>query len=471
MINLYNDATKKIYPKLPLFLKNICASIADIHNEHLRYGKIFEKYYSFLKKSENFSLSELIIYQNEELKCLIKHCYENVPYYIELFREMGITPDDINSVEDLKKLPILTKETVIKNREKIFATNYKKSDTIPIHTSGSSGKRLNFWVSKEAWQKEYAFVWARRYIGFARNEKILNFSNSNILMPLKQTKPPFWVKSYFSKQVIFSQYHINNKNLKEYVKALNDLEYEYIIGFASTIYILANYIYENNIKLNKYPNKIFTSSATIFDYQRILIEQVFNCKIFDSYGSTELASLLTQCKYGKYHINYEYGITELKEINRENDEIQYEIISTGFLNKAFPLLRYKIGDYVSIKKEQMECKCGNVGPTIERINGRVEDIIITPSGNKIGQLAYIYYDTPNIKEGQIIQEKLDELTIKIVKRETYSKLDEDRLLNKLKNRLGDEFKYNLVYIDKIPRDLSGKFRGVISKLGNQGDDI
>lgn len=471
MINLYNDISKKIYPNLPLFFKNICASIGDIQNEHLRYGKVFEKYYNFLKKSENFSLNELINYQNEELKLLIKHCYENVPYYTELFREIGIIPDDIDSKEDLEKLPILTKETVIKNKEKFFPTNYKKSDTIYMHTSGTTGKRFGFWVSKEAWQKEYAFVWARRYIGVSRNDRMLNFSNSNILVPLKQTKPPFWVKSYFSKQVIFSQYHMSDKNLKEYVKALNNLEYEYIIGFASTIYIVANYIYENNIKLDKYPKRIFTSSATIFDYQRTLIEQVFNCKIFDSYGSTELASLLTQCEYGKYHINYEYGITELKEINRENDEIEYEIISTGFLNKAFPLLRYKIGDYISVKKEQKQCKCGSAGLTIEKINGRVEDMIITPSGNKIGQLAYIYYDTPNIKEGQIIQEKLNELTIKIVRRETYSKVDEDRLLNKLNNRLGDEFKYNLVYVDEIPRDSSGKFRGVISMLGNQGDDV
>jgi len=454
---------KKIYYKSPHIVKNVLASIIGFKNHKKRYGKHFSEYYNFLNNSKDFTLSQLKEYQFKELIKLIKHCYNKVPFYNQLFDNLNISINNISSIDDIEKIPIIDKDTILKNKDEFISRNYNKKKLIPMHTSGTSGSGLQFYVSLKAWQKEYAFVWARRRNGVQKGEKRLTFNGRSII-PFEKEKPPFWINNYYSNQILFSQYHMTEKNLKYYTEKINKTNYKYIEGYPSTIYIIADYILENNITLNNYPKKIFTSSETLFEWQRDVIEKAFKSRIFDSYGTSELTTLITECEYGNYHLNYEYGITELKKISREDNEVKYELISTGFLNKAFPLLRYKIGDYILIDESIKSCKCGAPGPVIQRIEGRMEDIIVTPSGRKIGRLDHIFKDMEKIKESQIVQETRDEISIKVVKRKGYSLKDEKKLLNEFKERLGEEIEYNIEYVKNINRTSSGKFKAVISKV-------
>lgn len=460
-MKLENKITHEIYDRSPYFLKNIFASLVGLKNKRNRYSKTFRNHCDLLNAKMNFSLTELKSYQLSKFKELVDYVYHNIEYYNNLFNQLNLTPKDFNNLEDIKKIPYLTKEKVRSNQEIINNTNLNDK-LISTHTSGTTGSSLIFNITKEAMQKEYAFVWTR---GRKNNysEKNLTFNGRSII-PINQIKPPFWIYNFPLKQILFSQYHMNDKNLKYYIKKINKSDFSYIEGYPSTLYIISDYINKNDINLDSYPEFIYTSSETLYEWQRDSIEKAFNSRIFDLYGTAEKTIMITECEYGNYHVNYEYGITEFEIIEETDKYKKCELIGTGFLNKAFPLLRYKTGDYVLINKNKNECECKMKGPIIERIEGRMEDIIITPDNRKIGRLDHIFKDMINIKESQIIQEEKDKLIVKIVKRNDYTLEDENLLYNELTNRLGNEFTYKFKYVDKIQRTSSGKFKAVISKI-------
>ncbi|MBI4283377.1 MAG: hypothetical protein HY663_02770, partial [Chloroflexi bacterium] len=175
------------------------------------------------------------------------------------------------------------------------------------------------------------------------------------------------------------------------------------------------------------------------------------------------ASLAVQCSANNYHFVPEYGIVELLPIEENPTYIRAEIVSTSFLNMAMPMIRYRLNDHVMMYKGK-SCPCGRPGHVIKQIDGRIEDVIVTPEGNLIGRMDHIFKDMVNIKESQIVQDSIDSLTVKVVKRPSYTGRDEDTLMHELTSRLGKHISIRFDYMEFIPRTASGKFRAVVSHL-------
>ena len=138
----------KLYKKLPYVLQNLACTMYGLKEYYYRYGKFFKKWQQNLRYTEFYTSNEIIKYQEDRLKELIKNAYENVPYYTEIFNDRGLTPDDIKTIEDLKKLPILTKEIINDNRDKFVNLKYKKG-LYKKNTSGTTGSSLQFYSTKK----------------------------------------------------------------------------------------------------------------------------------------------------------------------------------------------------------------------------------------------------------------------------------------------------------------------------------
>jgi len=216
-----------------------------------------------------------------------------------------------------------------------------------------------------------------------------------------------------------------------------------------------------------YPKAIITSAETLLDYQRDIIERAFKCKVYDQYGCTEQSLFVSQCEKGTYHIHPEHGIVEI--INDQGDEVKPgemgKVVCTSFVNKAMPLIRYDLGD-TAIKGDDY-CVCGRKFPTIDKIYGRQDDFIHTPDGRKVGRLDPIFKGLSSIKLAQVIQTKLDEITVKLIPGQTYAHTDGQVVQEELQKRVGSQIKINVELVKEIEKTQAGKFRAVISMINKE----
>jgi phenylacetate-CoA ligase len=282
-----------------------------------------------------------------------------------------------------------------------------------------------------------------------------------MVVPFETTTPPFWIWNQAFKQLYLSSYHISESNALSYISAIQNHDIQYLLGYPSSLCALA----ENAINLQvELPSmKLVVSNAEpLFDFQRSIISKAFGCSVVNTYGMSELVCGASECGNGSMHLWPEAGVIEIMADDKDevvSSKLPGRIIATGLLNFDMPLIRYETGDRGSLKSEI--CICGRQLPLINEIEGRIDDMVITPDGRKIGRLDPIFKADIPIREAQIIQEKLDTLRVKYVPARDYR---HDDLLRKRLNEYLGEMKISLEQVESIPKGPNGKFKTIISLI-------
>ena len=255
------------------------------------------------------------------------------------------------------------------------------------------------------------------------------------------------------KRLLCSSYHLTLDNLGRYIDAIREFAPDFIHGYPSSVYLLAKQILDHGTAAPR-PRAVFTASETLLDFQRMAIEEAFGTKAFNWYGTTEFTNNIIECAQGSLHQRTDYGVLEL--LGNET------MIATGLNNRAMPLIRYKVGDDATHRDGTCPCACAF--PLIERIEGRVEDYVRTPDGRVVGRLDHIFKDVQHVREAQIVQTKLDELVLRIVRSDGFGPKDESIMIKEARMRLGDSIQIRFEFTDGIERTAAGKFRFIVSQL-------
>ncbi len=193
-----------------------------------------------------------------------------------------------------------------------------------------------------------------------------------------------------------------------------------------------------------------------------LIFQAFGCQFINTYGMSELVTAASECEYGRLHIWPEAGVAEILS---DTEDIQLpmgetgRIICTGLLNTDMPLIRYEVGDRGTL--DTGACNCKRNMQAFLKIEGRIDDVLITPDGRSVGRLDPVFKTDLDIREAQIVQESFDIVRLRFVPGPHFNNYDE--LVQRLQQRLGS-MHVILEPVDKIPRGANGKFKAVISKV-------
>lgn len=457
---------EKIFYNSPLFLKNIISSIYGWGQKKERYGEFYLSYLKFLKKSQNFSDEQLKEYQLKKLKDFFIYVETNCKYYRDLFNKIGFNANEFQGFNDIKLLPLLVKDKLRQETSKFITRKYTSDNVIWSHTSGTTGKALHFPLSKECFQREYAFrELHHNWAGIFRGDKIALCAGHPVTK-INSHKPPYWTYDYINNWLILSSYHLTENNLEYYLKELKKYKPDLIKGYPSSIYLLA--MANKYLGYNIQPKSVITASESLLDFQRNLIESSFNCKVFNWYGTAEMCGNIVECEEHKLHVKSEHSYLEFLDQNNNPAKPGEEgrIVCTGFGNYAFPLIRYDIGDIAILSKEQ-PCACGRKGTLVDKIIGRVEDYILTPDGRYIGRLDHIFKDSINVNNAQICQENINQVTILIEKNEKYNSTDELNILKMARLRMGNEIEIYFKYVSKISRLDNGKFRFIVSNIDNK----
>ena len=436
-------------------------SVKGIGLKTLMHYKVFRETYNFLKKSQWWNKEQIEKYQIQELSKLLIHAYDNVPYYTKIFDKLGLKPKDIKLISDLNKIPFLTKEITKENLEDLKAINYTKSKFEQLTTGGSTGQPLVFYVEKDvSLSKKMAFAklwmdWTNRSFF----DKCVYITGEDI---------PYKFK-LFGRNLILSSFFMNEEYLPIFIEKIRKLKPKHILGYPSAITNLAIYMKKNN--LSSFPNvkAIVCLAETLNEWQRNLLEEFFQCRVYNQYGLLESVALGGTCKYSNnFHMFPEFGIVELigkdgKLVTKEGE--MGEIVATSFISYIFPFIRYKTGDLGIYSSKK--CKCGRNYPLLSSIEGRLQEFLVSRTNklvNLTGAYGLIVKSSLNVIECQLYQETPGEIVINIVKEENYSDSDTKFILENFQKKLGDGFSFSVSFVDHIPLTPRGKYKFLIQRI-------
>lgn len=452
----------RIYAKSPVWIQNLGISAYGFVWKQRRFGGEFNSYVNGFIERETFTALDWHQYQTEKLRSLLVYADGHVPYYRDLFQQIGLARRDLQNFElmDLPKLPLLEKDMIRENPE-AFINAGKKYNT--YHTSGTTGTPLAIkWTNEtDRWNAAAYEARVRRWAGL--NYKMSRaMIGGRLVVPKGDAKPPFWRYNLAEKQLYMSAFHISPSNLADYATALNRFQPDYLVGYASSHYFLARMIDERNISMYQ-PKAILTSSEKLTDEMRAMLEKVYRCPVFDAYNGVEGSCLVSECEYHRLHVSPDVGIVEIVDERGQPlpaGEIG-EVVTTGFLNFDQPLIRYRMGDIASISVA--ECPCKRQMSIIEELVGRLEDVVIGSDGRETVRFHGIFVGLTHVKEGQIVQHDLADFEIRLVVDEGFDGDERQIIKKRFEERLG-LINLRFVYVENIERAQGGKFKAVISNV-------
>jgi phenylacetate-CoA ligase len=409
-------------------------------------------------RNEKKSLERLKREQNIKLQRLIQHAYENIPFYLQKFDQAGVRPGDIQTVDDLKKIPIITKDDfyAADPNDLIDRRIQDRSQLIPISTSGSSGKSLQFVVDNKYNQLRKA-QFLRPYLSNGHG-----IFDKNIWFRARiNSKKPF-----HQKLGLLREYQLKGgSNTADQIRKIQKIRPDIMRGYGSIFQLIAAKAQEDDIRLHS-PRTIFTDSELLHKELRLKIERAFGTEVIDVYGTFETENIAYECNHHKgYHMAIDCSVIEFIKDGMpvKAGEIG-EVVFTVLDNYTFPFIRYNIGDLASYSDQP--CTCGRTFPLMEISSGRASDFAILRSGDKIsanvliGQLLYL---EKFIQEFQIIQESLNLFTVQLIPTKQYHDEISQKLTTTLQAELQDAT-VNIRQVDNIAREKSGKWKAFKSLI-------
>lgn len=451
------SAIRKLYDEAPVGVQNVMLSAYGLWLRRVRYGSDHRSRVAKLRACERLSSDEWQSRQLSQLASTVAAAAADVPFYNGRLPTGGV-----DSFESFRQLPILTKVEAQEAGRSIVSRRHQARRLLEIHTGGTTGRPLIVYCDREALRTNYAFFSRiKEWAGIGWDDRIATFAGRTIISPGRTA--PYWRHNWASRTLLCSSYHLAPDSLDAYLDELAAFRPDLIDSYPSSIEPLARRALERADRRIR-PKAIITSSETLFPETRDVVEAAFGCRIFDHYGSAEMAACVSQCEAGRYHVHPEYGLVEILVDGREARAGESgEIIATGFVNSAMPLIRYATGDLAVWSDSG--CPCGRTFPVIERIEGRQDDCIVTPEGRRVGRLDPIFKAVGAIHEARIVQDEVDHIRVELVPRPVVSEREQAILLDELRRRVGTRMRISIIVVERIERTGRGKLRTVVNLVG------
>ena len=408
--------------------------------------------------------------QEKQLRHLIGFSYENVPYYRNLFKRLGLLPKDVQTVEDLEKLPILTKDIIKKHWEEFKPVNLSSMKYYDQATGGTMGTPFTYRLSKRDRFLSGALLYRGwGYGGYELGDRMVFLAGSSLGFDTKSRLATFLHETARNLKKL-SSFDMGGDEMQMYSQSINSFEPRFIRGYASSIYFFTKWIEENNLAIHP-PVAVFTTSDNLFPHMRTKISEVFGCEIYDGYGLNDGGVGAYECsEHAGLHIDTERSIMEVVDNEgRQIDRGEGRILATSLHNYSMPFIRYATGDDGHIIDDG--CGCGRRYPLLKEIGGRTTDVLFTPEGKNIHGwfFLYIFWDYgKGIKEYQVVQETRERIVIKIVPEEGFDKSQLDNIREVVARRSpGWDIKFKCV--DAIDRSHSGKYKFIVNNAAAVND--
>lgn len=449
---------------MSLYTKLVSGGLFPLH-ERLK-GHTSVEVMRAMERSQWLSSGELEQLQIQRLRDFLVRIGRDVPYYRELYRELDFAPASVFSISDLQRLPLTGKADIRSNMESLRADNAGALEK--FSTGGSSGEPLIFYRGKERVSHDVAAKWrATRWWGVDIGDPEIVVWGSPI--ELGSQDRVRLVRDKLLRTELLSAFEMSNANLLRFTQRIKKLRPRMLFGYPSSLALLAEYVTSNGYAVDDLGIKVvFVTSERLYPHQREAIETAFGAPVANGYGGRDAGFIAHQCPDGALHITAEDIVVEIVSEDgtvlppQQKGEIVITHLSTG----DFPFVRYRTGDVGSLSKQS--CTCGRGLPVLAEIEGRSTDFVKAADGTVLHGLALIYVlrEIPAVEEFKIVQESITRMTVQIVTSSRDTAQLESTVTEQFRRRLGNSLVINFVYVSKIEREASGKFRYVVSKIAD-----
>lgn len=466
-----DSLSESVYGHLPVFMQNVVLSGYGWLLDRRRYKGRFKEYVQFLEASQWWCTEQLRVWQEQQFVKLAKYAISYVPYYRELAASHRFGTEDIHSIDDLHRFPLLYRKDIISNFDAMISECVPRSALSVGHTSGTTGSPLQILHDNSVTEFTYAML-DRQYrwagANYGRGGDRFAVLRGNVIVPLSQRCPPYWRYNRTHNQLLLSAFHLSDATVPDYLEAIRRFDPAVIEGYPSTLYLLARFIL-NELDRPFPVRAVVSASESLYPFQREAIEQAFDCRVYDYLAAAERVVFSTECSaHDGHHLAMEYGVTEF--LDRQGREVSAgspgTIVATSLHNFGMPLIRYVTNDVSALKTQ--ECSCGRGLPLMEDVTTKAEDIISLSDGRMISPsvLTHPFKPMTTVAESQIVQLEPDRIEIRIVPKGNFRSEDAEHLLREFRQRLGDGVDIRITPVAHIPRSKSGKFKWVVSHVAD-----
>jgi len=428
-------------------------------------GSPYLRHLRRLKRTQYDPPETIVSRQLQSVREIVSHAYETVPYYRRLFDECGMQPNEVRSFDDFRRIPLLTKQAIREAGDTLLSNHYPKAALHGKKTSGSTGVPLHIWVDDAAMQfkrgctlrsdewsgwrfgRRVAKVWGNpEYRKFGWRGRL-----RNVLL---------------DRSVYLDTLCMDEAALNEFAGQLRRSPPSLLFGHAHSLYLFAQFVASRRINEIR-PDGIIATAMVLHDWQRRAIEDVFACKVTNRYGCEEVSLIASECEvHNGLHVNADGVFVEILANHRPAPAGEPgTIVVTDLVNRAMPLIRYKVGDVAAAATRL--CPCGRGLPLLERLEGRESDYVTTEFGELVSGISLtenFALHVPGVAQMQIVQEAITQFRFRIVAGSEFGPASHDRLRSLVRERFGPNTRYEVEFVAEIPQEPSGKYRFCISHV-------
>ncbi|MFN2572146.1 MAG: phenylacetate--CoA ligase family protein [Gemmatimonadales bacterium] len=449
-----NPEILAIYHCLPAPARSAAASLRGWYLNRWRSGRDTARLIDEALDRDRWSAQQWQTWREERMAFILHRAATRIPYYREYWaarRRHG----DSASWELLENWPLLEKEAVRSAPRAFVADDRDLRKMFPERTSGTTGTPLEIWRSRDTVTQLYAIATARTraWDDISPGARWARLGGQ-LVTPVQQRRPPFWVWNMAMRQLYMSSYHLAPDLIPHYLDALIKYRIIYMAGYPSAIYALARQALRAGRKDLRMA-AIYTNAEPLYDEQRRTIAEAFQCPVRQTYGMAETVAAASECSEAHLHQWPEAGHIEVQPDG--------ELVCTSLLNPDMILVRYRVGDRGQLCVGTQTCGCGRGLPVLASIEGRMDDLLITRDGRTAAALDIVFDGITAIREAQIVQERLDLVRVRVAVAPGFSMAHEQTITTGVRDRLG-EVQVVVDRVDVVPRTANGKLRAVVCNL-------
>lgn len=442
-----------IYHRLPGWMRSGAVRLHGFHLRSWRFGPETPRLMEEAFERDYWSQEQWQEWKRQQLSFVLHRAATCVPYYRNQWAERR-RQGDLSSWLELENWPVLDKEAVRSRPRDFVADDCDPKRMFYGHTSGTTGTPIDLWRSRKTMRTLYALSSSRTrgWHGVKSDDRWAKLGGQ-VVTPGHQKEPPFWVWNGALKQLYMSSYHLAPNLITHYLDALISHRITYLFGYTSSVFALA----QEMIRLNRKDIKmkvVITEAEPLFEHQRRVIEEAFQCSVRETYGMGEQVTAASECDSGVLHQWPEVGHVEVVGESGSIGESEFgDLVCTSLLNSDMPLIRYRVGDRGRISTEA--CECGRSLPKMEIVEAGSYDLLITQDGRRILGLEDVFFNTP-IRQAQIVQERLDLIRARYVPAPGFTSESARSIVKGVQARMKG-VEVILEPVGEIPRAANGKF--------------
>lgn len=440
---------KNIYSRLPIYLQNLILTFVNTYKYYQKYGAIpIVRPLSKVIKDLNIDDFNDRCTLNR-INSLIRYATENVPYYQKNKEQYKV----IKSISDLDKIPVLKKSMLKEHNVEFISKQVNRFNSYSFRTSGSTGTPIIGYVkNSELRLRLTMFLTSLKMSGIDYSKPLARFPGADIARKGKVYRCDF-----INKHLLFSIYHLSNDRIFEYYQALNSHKIEILEGYPSTIISLVRLLKANNLRLPCVKH-VLTTAEKLLDHQREEIDDFFNLKVFDFYGSSEGSVYMFSTREGYYLNCNRIGYFEC--VDEDYNPVKFNetgrMLVTSFSSSFTPLIRYDIGDYATIISEENDIL------KVKEIQGRQEEIFITPHGKAFGRFSLIlkYLPAQILESQMILTQGFNNVVVRYISKSELNRVDFKEFESKMNSLLEMDFIFEYEEVSKFEKSKRGKLSAV-----------